>query len=82
MTNRRKILSVTAASALILLGMAGVSQGQRDGRYHDRQHDKPKVNDPGVVCRYKLVRKCTTYRGRTHCKPTWERVCRQVSAPR
>ena len=72
-----KAVSLALAS-LILASTAITATAQaQSGSYHPRGYERPRVNEPGPQCRTKLVRTCTTYRGRTYCKPTWQRVCVQ-----
>lgn len=81
MSRFHHVTGAVIAGILILPLAAPVAQAHVT-RHHHTHHDRPRVNDNGAVCRMKPVRKCATYRGRTYCKPTYERVCRQVGADR
>jgi hypothetical protein len=77
LTSRLKAISFAVASiALTSTALATSAQAQY-GSFHPG-YERPSINEPGPLCQTKLVRVCTTSNGQTHCKPTWQTICREV----
>jgi len=76
-TSRLKAISLAVASIAMATTVFTATAQAGYGSYHP-DDDGPSVNEPGPMCRTKLVRVCTTSNGRTYCKPTWQTICREV----
>jgi len=79
LSSRLRAISLAIASIAVASTTFTATAQAQYGSYHPG-YEGPSINEPGPLCRTKLVRVCTTSNGRTYCKPTWQTICREVEA--